>query len=45
LRASATCRDLYCARELLGELGLADAGRAGGQERADRALRIVEAGP
>ena len=32
------------ARELLGELGLADAGRAREQERADRALRIVEAG-
>ena len=32
------------ARELLGELGLADAGRAGEQQRADRALRIVEAG-
>ena len=32
------------ARELLRELGLADAGRAREQQRADRALRIVEAG-
>jgi hypothetical protein len=32
------------ARELLRELGLADAGRSGEQERADGALRIVEPG-
>ena len=31
-------------RELLGELGLADAGRAGEQEAAGRAIRLAEAG-
>jgi hypothetical protein len=31
-------------RELLGDLGLADAGRTGEQERADRLLRPAEAG-
>ena len=31
-------------RELFGELGLADAGRAGEQEAAGRAIRLAEAG-
>ncbi len=31
-------------RQLLGDLGLADARRAGEQERADRLLRMAEAG-
>ena len=30
--------------ELLGELGLADAGRAGEEERADRLVGVAEAG-